>query len=230
MDAPPRISGSRLEAWRGRLAEALVVLRTWPWIDTARTLRQRFREDHLGLTAGSLTFTTLISVVPLFTVMLAIFSAFPMFATFQDDLEKYLMQALVPPGIAKPVLASLNAFSHPFGLDLRCSNACLNSYRQALVALSAFTCDRYPAVMNTSTRLGPTVASTFARRRPVNLYKHMPTNSRVTTGPLSLYCWLSNEPAGRLLLHLTVILRFAWPCITLFAPSCKSCPSLASCL
>ena len=111
MDAPPSLNVTRLQAWRQRLADGLAVLRTWPWIDTARTLRQRFREDHLGLTAGSLTFTTLISVVPLFTVMLAIFSAFPMFATFQDDLEKYLMQALVPPGIAKPVLASLTQFS-----------------------------------------------------------------------------------------------------------------------
>lgn len=100
-----------VEAWRERAALWLLALRTWPWIDTARTLKQRFREDHLGLTAGSLTFTTLISLVPLVTVMLAVFSAFPMFATFQGDLEKYLMQALVPPNIAKPVLASLTQFA-----------------------------------------------------------------------------------------------------------------------
>ncbi len=100
-----------VEAWRERVAVWLLALRTWPWIDTARTLKQRFREDHLGLTAGSLTFTTLISLVPLVTVMLAVFSAFPMFATFQGELEKYLMQALVPPNIAKPVLASLTQFA-----------------------------------------------------------------------------------------------------------------------
>ena len=100
-----------VEAGRERVALWLLALRTWPWIDTARTLKQRFREDHLGLTAGSLTFTTLISLVPLVTVMLAVFSAFPMFATFQGDLEKYLMQALVPPNIAKPVLASLTQFA-----------------------------------------------------------------------------------------------------------------------
>jgi membrane protein len=34
-----------------------------------------------------------------------------MFATFQGELEKYLMQALVPPNIAKPVLASLTQFA-----------------------------------------------------------------------------------------------------------------------
>lgn len=55
-------------------------LQQWPWRQTYDTLRQRFREDRLGLTAGSLTFTTTIAVVPLFTVMLALFSAFPVFA------------------------------------------------------------------------------------------------------------------------------------------------------
>ena len=66
--------------WRTALAELLSTLRTWPWWDTVRTLRLRFREDRLGLTASSLTFTTLIAIVPLLTVMLAVFTAFPMFS------------------------------------------------------------------------------------------------------------------------------------------------------
>jgi membrane protein len=93
------------------LAEGLRTLRTWPWFETARTLRERFREDRLGLTAGSLTFTTLISLVPLVTVMLAIFTAFPMFSSFQGGLEKYFLQTLVPPGIARPVLGALTLFA-----------------------------------------------------------------------------------------------------------------------
>ncbi|MFZ2987921.1 YihY family inner membrane protein, partial [Ideonella sp.] len=84
---------------------------TWPWFDTLRTLRQRFREDRLGLSAGSLTFTTLIALVPLLTVMLALFTAFPMFAKFQDSLQKYFLQSLVPDNIAKPVLGALNQFA-----------------------------------------------------------------------------------------------------------------------
>ena len=56
-------------------------LRNWPWFETLRTLRARFRDDRLGLTASSLTFTTLISLVPLLTVMLAVFTAFPMFSS-----------------------------------------------------------------------------------------------------------------------------------------------------
>lgn len=80
-------------------------------MDTLKTLRMRFGEDRLGLTAGSLTFTTLIALVPLITVMLAVFSAFPMFSSFQVALEKYFLQTLVPTTIAKPVLGALTQFA-----------------------------------------------------------------------------------------------------------------------
>ncbi|WP_309638343.1 YihY family inner membrane protein [Methylibium sp.] len=98
-------------SWRERLAELIRTLQTWPWLDTAKTLRERFRDDRLGLTASSLTFTTTIALVPLATVTLAVFSAFPMFAQFQGALEKYFIQSLVPDGIAKPVLGALTQFA-----------------------------------------------------------------------------------------------------------------------
>ena len=85
---------------------AVETLQRWPYLDTAITLRQRFREDRLGLTAGSLTFTTLISLVPLITVMLAAFAAFPMFSSFQEALQKYFLQSLVPDMIARPALTA----------------------------------------------------------------------------------------------------------------------------
>ncbi|MBL8360659.1 MAG: YihY family inner membrane protein [Rubrivivax sp.] len=94
-----------------RMAELARTLSAWPWLDTLRTLRERFREDRLGLTASSLTFTTLIALVPLVTVMLAVFSAFPMFASFQSGLENYFLQALVPDNIARPVLRALTQFA-----------------------------------------------------------------------------------------------------------------------
>jgi len=102
---------ARVGALRARSALLLQTLRTWPWFDTLRTLRQRFREDRLGLTAGSLTFTTLIALVPLVTVGLAVFTAFPMFAGFESALEKYFLQNLVPDSIARPVLRSLTQFA-----------------------------------------------------------------------------------------------------------------------
>ncbi len=98
-------------AVREQLPDLVQTLQTWPWLDTLRTLRARFRDDRLGLTASSLTFTTLISLVPLLTVMLAVFSAFPMFASFQDALQKYFLQTLVPPDIASQVLRALNTFA-----------------------------------------------------------------------------------------------------------------------
>ena len=86
-------------------------LQHWPWLDTLRTLRQRFREDRLGVTAGSLTFTTMISLVPLATVTFALFTVFPMFANFRKALEVYFLQNLVPDAIARPVLKQLTLFA-----------------------------------------------------------------------------------------------------------------------
>ena len=93
------------------LAQLVRDARAFPWRNTAITLRERFREDRLGLTSSSLTFTTLIALVPLFSVMLAVFSAFPVFARLEQVLQRWLLQSLVPPNIAKQVLGYLNQFA-----------------------------------------------------------------------------------------------------------------------
>ena len=66
---------SGLEKWRLFWQDVRRDLARFPWRNTALTLRERFREDRLGETASSLTFTTVMALVPLFTVALAIFSA-----------------------------------------------------------------------------------------------------------------------------------------------------------
>ena len=101
----------RLAGAPSLLAELWQNLRRFPWRNTALTLRERFREDRLGITASSLTFTTTISLVPLFTVALAIFSAFPMFARLQTTLQRWLVESLVPDNIARQVLGYLTQFS-----------------------------------------------------------------------------------------------------------------------
>jgi membrane protein len=83
----------------------------FPWRSTLLTLLERFREDRLGLTASSLTFTTTIALVPLVTVALAVFTAFPMFAKFQDVLQKWLVESLIPDNIARQVLGYLTQFA-----------------------------------------------------------------------------------------------------------------------
>ena len=81
------------------------------WRGTLLTLRGRFREDQLGLTASSLTFTTSIAMVPFLTVALAIFTAFPMFSKLQGALQGWLVSSLIPDNIARQVLGYLTLFS-----------------------------------------------------------------------------------------------------------------------
>ncbi|WP_066698339.1 YihY family inner membrane protein [Acidovorax temperans] len=83
----------------------------FPWKTTAQTLRERFREDHLGLTASSLTFTTILALVPFFTVALAVFTAFPIFGKLQDALQGWLVSSLVPDSISRQVLGYLTLFA-----------------------------------------------------------------------------------------------------------------------
>jgi len=75
------------------------------------TLGERFREDRLGLTASSLTFTTTMALVPFFTVALAVFTAFPMFGKLQSALQSWLVQSLIPDAIARQVLGYLTQFA-----------------------------------------------------------------------------------------------------------------------
>jgi len=94
-----------------RLSIWIAEVRRVRWLDAVHTLRERFREDRLGLTASSLTFTTTIALVPFMTVALAVFTAFPMFAKLQDVLQKWLIESLVPDNIARQVLGYLGQFA-----------------------------------------------------------------------------------------------------------------------
>jgi membrane protein len=93
------------------LRQLLADLARFPWRSTALTLRERFREDRLGLSASSLTFTTTIALVPFFTVALALFTAFPIFGKLQANLQAWLVQSLVPDSIARQVLGYLTQFA-----------------------------------------------------------------------------------------------------------------------
>ena len=86
-------------------------LAAFPWKSTATTLRERFREDRLGVSASSLTFTTTIALVPFFTVALAVFTAFPLFDKLQASLQQRLVQSLVPDAISRQVLRYLTQFA-----------------------------------------------------------------------------------------------------------------------
>ena len=102
---------SWLQKTRTEIPVLIETLRTFPWRNTAAVLRERFREDRLGLTASSLTFTTVIALVPLFTLILAVFTAFPVFSAMQTTLQTWLVQSLVPDNIARSVLGYLTQFA-----------------------------------------------------------------------------------------------------------------------
>ncbi len=72
---------------------------------------QRARQERLPQLAGSLTFTTLLSLVPLVAVSFALFTRFPVFRRFEQALEQHLLRSLLPPEIARTVLRQLHQFA-----------------------------------------------------------------------------------------------------------------------
>ena len=71
----------------------------------------RARRERLPQVAGSLTFTTLLSIVPLLAVSLALFTRFPAFGRFEAALEEYLLKSLLPADIARTVLQYLHEYA-----------------------------------------------------------------------------------------------------------------------
>ena len=93
------------------LQELQANLWEFPWRNTALTLRERLREDRLAQTASSLTFSTVIALVPLFTLGLAILSAMPSYVQLEGWIEGWLISSLVPEHIANTVLQYLQLFA-----------------------------------------------------------------------------------------------------------------------
>ncbi len=56
----------------------------------------RFKQDRCAQMAASLTFTTLLSLVPLITIALTLFSAFPVFQDFSAQIKNFLLSNMMP--------------------------------------------------------------------------------------------------------------------------------------
>lgn len=97
--------------WRAQISLWWQELSVFPWRQMAKLLTERFRDARLGVSASSLTFTTVLALVPLFAVGLAVFAAFPVFGKFQDTIQRWLIESLVPESIARQVLSYLTQFS-----------------------------------------------------------------------------------------------------------------------
>ncbi|MEQ9106344.1 MAG: YihY family inner membrane protein [Limnobacter sp.] len=81
------------------------------WIAFTRLVGQRIIEQRLPQVASSLTFTTVLSLVPLATVALAIFTAFPMFDRMQMSLQGYLIESFFPETLSETILTYVTQFS-----------------------------------------------------------------------------------------------------------------------
>lgn len=76
-----------------------------------RVSLRRAREERLAQVAGSLTFTTLLSITPLLAVSFALFTHFPVFKQLEKAIEEYLLKSLLPADISRTVLRYLNQFA-----------------------------------------------------------------------------------------------------------------------
>jgi len=78
--------------------------------DVAIFAQRRARDVKMAQVAGSLTFTTMLTIVPLFAVALALFSTFPLFAEFRGSVENAVLKTL-PGQISDTVLRYINEFA-----------------------------------------------------------------------------------------------------------------------
>ncbi|HZE92093.1 MAG TPA: YihY family inner membrane protein [Rhizobacter sp.] len=72
---------------------------------------RRARQEHLAQIAGSLTFTTALSIVPFLAVSFALFTRFPLFRQLEDALEQHLLKGLFPAELSRTVLKYLHQFA-----------------------------------------------------------------------------------------------------------------------
>ena len=70
---------------------------------------RRFDEERVPQVAASMTFTTLLALVPVLTVMVVIASAFPVFDQWSGEFVSFINRTIVPQG-ADMVFDYINAF------------------------------------------------------------------------------------------------------------------------
>ncbi len=80
-------------------------------LDIVRFVFKRVAEKDLMKVASSLTYTTILALVPMLTVVLALFTAFPLFQEFEQALEGFLTRNLMPEVVSENVMLYLNQFA-----------------------------------------------------------------------------------------------------------------------
>ncbi len=71
----------------------------------------RFVDDRCAQIASSLTFTTLLSLIPLITVMVMVFAAFPVFTDLMTQIKIFMLMNMVPEVAGKVITVYMTQFS-----------------------------------------------------------------------------------------------------------------------
>jgi membrane protein len=80
-----------------------------------RYIAARFVQDRCAQVASSLTFTTLLALVPMITIALTVFSAFPVFTDFSAEIKIFLLNNLMPENAGIIITQYMQQFSDSAG-------------------------------------------------------------------------------------------------------------------
>ena len=94
-----------------------------------RTLATGLRDLDISRTAAALSFTTLVALVPLATVAVATVARFPVFETWMDALEKFLLRHMLP--------GSASTIVHTYVLGFAARASQLRGISIAVIAFTA---------------------------------------------------------------------------------------------
>jgi membrane protein len=80
-------------------------------LDFFRYMRQCAKVVRINEMAASLSFTTILSIVPMVTVSFALLAAMPRFLSLRRSFQNWLSDNLIPGNIGDPILMYLNQFA-----------------------------------------------------------------------------------------------------------------------
>jgi membrane protein len=81
------------------------------FLDFFKYLRGRAKVSRINEMAASLSFTTILSIVPMVTVSFALLAALPRFLKLRAAFQEWLSDNLIPGAIGDPILVYLNQFA-----------------------------------------------------------------------------------------------------------------------
>src|SRR6266540_1196847 len=113
---------------------------------------RRFDEVRCLQIASSLTFTTLLALVPLVTIALTLMSAFPVFSGLGEHIHQFLLANMLPEAAGKVVTGYIEQFSGRAGRLTALGTAAIVGLAPFVLACAAFTF-LYYVVPNRAVRL-----------------------------------------------------------------------------